>query len=158
MSKSRLALVPLLLALTACASPADVQADHDRTVRGYQDQIRELQGNIRHENQAFAGDVATAREWNQHFMGIPAAGWVAILILATIVVGIGVVVWMMLAHDSRDVRRQREHELALEREKTERARIKAADEVIRRGNCQVCNAAPVPDTVIAEVEKRDARS
>ena len=149
--------VPLLA--VACASPADVQADHDRTLRGYQDTIREAQGNVRHENVRFRGDMATAEDWNHHWLGIPAAGWVAIICVTAFVLMIVLTLCFVLTHERRVVRRRREYDLALERERTEQKRLDVLEDRVQRGNCQVCGGAPVPDSVIEEVNRdRDDRT
>jgi hypothetical protein len=170
--KSKLVLVPLLLALAACSSPADVRADHDRTLDEYQreiddaqnaiasaqDKINLAQDHIRSENARLPGDLVTANEWNSHWLGIPAAGWVLIFIITGVLVAIVLGVWAYFYNERRHLQQRRAHDLAVERERTEQKRLDALKERIERDNCQVCGAAPVPDTVIAEVEKRDARS
>lgn len=148
-------LLPLTALLpTACASPGDVRAEHDRIVQSARDDVREAQETIRTENVRFPGDLATAEDWNHHWLGIPAAGWVTISIFTAIGLTIALVVWLVLASDARKLRRRREHELALERDRTERQRLKVLDEQVRRGNCQVCGGVPVPDEVIEDVKRR----
>lgn len=152
-ARPRIVLLLSSLPTAACASPADVQADHDRTIRGYYDSIREAQDNVHDENARFRGDMATAQDWNHHMLGIPAAGWVAILISASVVFAIVTIVWLVTAHDQRELRRKREHVLALEQQKTRQRQLDVLAERVQRGNCQVCGAAPVPDDVLKEVTR-----
>jgi type II secretory pathway pseudopilin PulG len=158
--------VPLLL-LTACSSPADVRADHDRTLEEYQreiddaqgaiasaqDQINLAQDSIRTENARLPGDVAVAESWNNHWWGIPAGGWVAILIVASVGLAVVLSVWAYFYNVRRRLRQRRAHDLSLERERTEQRRLAALKGQVERGNCQVCGAAPVPDEVIEEVTR-----
>lgn len=146
--------LPALLALTACATPADVRADHDRLLRTLQDDVGEARSRVAEERAAFADRLADAETWDHHWLGIPAGGWVVIFIVASIVLLVlGGISIYFLAERRRD-RRRREHDLLIERERTAQQRVKAAALAIERGTCQVCGAAPVPDDLLDEVRKK----
>jgi ElaB/YqjD/DUF883 family membrane-anchored ribosome-binding protein len=140
-----------LFALTACASPADVAAQHQKVVDDAQRAIDEAQKTLSDENRQFVADAQFANEWNDHWWGIPAGGWVAIFIALAVGVTIALVTSIVLWHERRNLRRRREHELALERERVKREKVNAAKKAIERGGCQVCGAAPIPNEVLKEI-------
>lgn len=108
------------LAASGCASPGDVQGQYD-SARDSFESARET----------YDADMAYANMWNEHVLGIPAAGWVAITIvgavMVTVLLGVGIYFWGRALGD----RRRKAHELALEREKT----VRKATE---RGPCPGC--------------------
>jgi rubrerythrin len=150
----RLVALALPLLLAACATPADVRANHERALDGYENTIREALDDMQAANREYVRSLEVAERWDTHWWGIPAGGWVAILITVGVLLATVLGVWTYFADERRTIRRRREHELALEREKTEQRRLKALHQQVERGPCQVCGAAPVSDEVIAEVEKR----
>jgi hypothetical protein len=101
------------IGLSGCASPGDVQARYDTARTAYE------------------SDMATAREWDAHVLGIPAAGWVAILITGLVLLAALLATAGFFMHRTRMDRRAREHELAMDRERT----VRAAAE---RGSCPGC--------------------
>lgn len=117
------------LVMAACASPADVTANHEREIRGYQDALRDAGANYR-------DDLANAREWNDHFMGVPAAGWIPILIFACVLAAILLGFGGYRVFNAFADRRQKQYGLEVEREKTLRARVE-------RGACPVCGTTPL---------------
>jgi hypothetical protein len=62
MSKWMVVLLPLIL--VGCASPSDIQNMHDAEVLKYQ------------------SDLSAAQQWDTHTLGIPASGWLAIIVVA----------------------------------------------------------------------------
>lgn len=156
MRVSRLTLSVLsVLLLVGCASPADVRAEHERALSSAQNTVHEAQDKIRSENAAFPGDMATAERWNTHVLGIPAAGWVAIVSIVGAILVIGLSVWATFAVEARRQRRRLEYDLEVERTRTERKRVEAARVVAERGNCQVCGAAPVDEQTLKEINGDD---
>jgi hypothetical protein len=133
-----MASVAPLFALAACSSPADVTADHERAVRGHQEWLRSADATYR-------DDLAFAEEWNDHFMGIPAAGWVPILVFACLLATILLVVAGISVYTTFEDKRHKAHDLALDHEKT----LRVAAE---RGGCHMCGALPV--TIADEKNKR----
>jgi hypothetical protein len=88
--------VGLLLTLAGCASPGDVAATRDAA--------------IRKADQDYASGIDRAVEWNSHALGIPASGWVAILVSVglVLVVTVGVVGWKWISsRHERDMTRLR---------------------------------------------------
>ena len=107
-----------LLALTACSSPGDVQAQYDSLRDSYD------------------SDMATAQEWNNHVLGIPASGWVPILILACLMVAILLGTLIFYISQGRSEKRAHLHALNLKREETLKAQA-------TRGPCLTCGALPL---------------
>jgi len=145
------AVLPVL-ALAACSTPADVVADHDRAIEAQQGAIDQAQDAIREENREFVGRLNWSREWDTHWWGIPAGGWVAIFIVSGVFLTIALCVWAYFFNERRRLRQRREHEFKLEAEKTERQRVAAAEQAVKRGNCQVCGAAPLDERTLKELE------
>lgn len=119
MRRGALVLAAALPVLAAgCMSPAEVESKHADAQRTYRD------------------DLAAAEEWNQHVLGVPASGWVAILIAAAIGLTIVLAFGIVSLHDSFEDRRRKAHGLALEREKTRQ-------EIAKRGPCATCGTVPL---------------
>lgn len=64
----RRAALGLPVLLVACSSPADIQTAHQAEEARYQDLL------------------ASANEWNTHVLGIPASGWLAIILVGSLMV------------------------------------------------------------------------
>lgn len=117
---TRRALPPLAVALAAlagCATPAEVEARY---------------GRLEAERDAA---VAAARAWDTHTLGIPASGWVVIIILAVLIVGAlaaGAMVWghhaMVARHKARAAAAANDHAVRLQ--------------LARRPTCPVCAHDP----------------
>lgn len=124
-------LVAAPWALVGCASPGDVTAEHEHHVADLQRELSQVDATYREK-------LAFANEWNDHFMGIPSAGWIPLLVVAGLIVT-GLLVWLtfmvIIAHTER---RNQCHQLALEHEKT----LRVAAE---RGACTVCGAQPLSE-------------
>lgn len=60
------AMVGVMLLVAGCSSPADVEQLHQQEMAKYQ------------------GTLASAQEWNTHTFGIPASGWLAIIITSIV--------------------------------------------------------------------------
>lgn len=118
--KRAAALVALALALVACDSEPELAATRDAA--------------IRKANNDYAQGLITARDWGTYTMGIPAAGWLAIIIVAIVgfvILACVIGYWWKEALSDRRTNRQR---LAVTQVETERERI-------RRGACLICGAA-----------------
>jgi hypothetical protein len=140
------------LALAACSTPADVTAEHERALNGYEDTIRQALEDMQTENREYAGNLRFAEQWDHHWWGIPAGGWVAIFIVTGVLLTIGLCIWGYFFHERRRLRQRRAHELKLEAEKTEQKRVAAAQKAVERGNCQVCGAAPLDEKTLKELD------
>lgn len=126
-----LVTLPAMFALVGCASPGDVTAEHERHVADLQRELSTVDATYREK-------LAAANEWNDHFMGIPSAGWIPLLVVAGLIVT-GLLVWLTYTIIiARTQRRNQQHQLALEHEKT----LRVAAE---RGACTVCGAQPIPE-------------
>lgn len=108
------------LAASGCASPGDVQGQYDSARDSFES-----------ARQTYDADMAYANMWNEHVLGIPAAGWVAIAIVGAVLAAVllGFLAW--LAGRALAGRRRDAHELAMARERT----VQAATE---RGPCPGC--------------------
>ncbi len=115
-----IAVVALVATLTACSGPADVE-------RRYREELAR-----------YDADMATAIEWNNHTLGIPASGWLVIVIVAVLVAGTLLVlagVWTYRVVERRAANR---HAIDKARHDVEKTRIE-------RGRCTVCGADPQVD-------------
>lgn len=110
-----LILVAVLATATtaACSSPGDVSAVYEQAQVTYRE------------------DMVTAQEWNNHVLGIPASGWLAILSVGGLIVSLLLIWTIVLVNDARLDRRRKRHELALRQEETRRL-------AATRGNCPGC--------------------
>lgn len=118
-----LALTPLLLA--ACAGPVDVEASYARELGTAQEVLYQAQEGVSAAERDYVTDLASAREWNVHVFGIPASGWVAILIFASILLFIGLIFLSLWARESLEDRRRKASALALAKEETRQAELAA---------------------------------
>lgn len=109
-----------LMGMTGCASPGDVQESYNSARGTYETAKR-----------TYDSDMAFANEWNDHVLGIPAAGWLAITVVVS-VLGLVLLMWLTwLVARAIDRRRDDRRELALERERTVR-------QATERGPCPGC--------------------
>lgn len=131
-----LALAFVALIMAACASPADVTASHERQVVSLQEDLRNAQHALDHADVGYRDELATAREWDQHFMSIPAVGWVIILVFASIFLFVLLMFVIYFGASALKDRRAKQHALDVEREKTIRSRAE-------RGACTVCGSEPL---------------
>lgn len=107
----------LLVFLSGCASPGDVEQRHADELYKY------------HQ------DIATANEWNTHVLGIPASGWLAIILFA-IIFGVGLLGYFgYLTYGVLEDRRRNKHAMQLKIADTQRI-------ALQRGNCPVCGHVP----------------
>jgi uncharacterized protein HemY len=125
----RLLSVAFLLLLAGCSSPADVERLHAEEMSKYQ------------------RDIETAQEWNTHVLGIPASGWLAIVILSILLAAVllicaGVWAYGVQERRARDRRLRAEGLFALEQAR------------IERGRCQVCGADPEIATSVQKAERK----
>jgi hypothetical protein len=125
-------LVLLPLTLAACASPGDVEASHARALGEAQEKLAQAQQGVDNVQRGYESDLASAKEWDVHMFGIPASGWMVLLIigavLAAVLLGWGIYL-VRQAGDQRRIlvnnREKRAHELALAKEKTRQAELAA---------------------------------
>jgi hypothetical protein len=113
-------LLVLALVLAGCDGEPELAATRDAAIRKAQND--------------YQNGLATAHDWNTYTMGIPAAGWLAIILTALVglvILGCVVGYWWKEALTERRANR---HRLAIAAADTERERI-------RRGACTICGAA-----------------
>lgn len=110
------------LAGSSCASPGDVERSQVAARASYEAKIAD-----------FDDELAAAQEWNQHSLGIPASGWVAIFVISAILAAILLGVVIYYVSRGREQRRDNQHRLDVEAEKTRQLSIK-------QGKCLMCGA------------------
>ena len=113
------------LSLAACSSPSDVEASYPRKLGLAQEALFQAEAGVAAVERAQAEDLARAREWDVHVLGIPASGWVAILIFASILAFIGLIVLGAWFREVSADRREKATSLALAKEKTRQAELAA---------------------------------
>lgn len=121
---------PLLL--VACASPADVESLHATEQAKYQT------------------DLASAQEWNTHVLGIPASGWLAIILtgcVLTFILLILIGVWVYNARESRADNRMTEKRLEADVWKA----------LAAKPSCSMCGYTLTPEALTTEEVKREVR-
>lgn len=125
--------LPLMLA--GCASPGDVEASYSRELGIAQEELAHAQQGVDAARRNYESDLASAREWDVHVLGIPASGWVTLSIvgavLLAVLLGWGIYLLRSALQERRALlnnREQRAHQLAMAREKTRQAEF---DSVMR---------------------------
>jgi hypothetical protein len=141
-----------LFVLTACATPAETASYQQDVFDSKLDALRRDADALAEAQRAYAGELRFAERWDHHWWGIPSGGWVAIFVVVGALLTIALCVWGYYFNERRRLRQRQAHELKLQQEKTEQRRVGAAEEVVRRGNCQVCGAAPLDEKTLKELE------
>lgn len=107
----------VLVLVAGCATPADVERLHATEQAKYQT------------------DLAEAQEWNVHTLGIPASGWLAIILGCAALAFILLIcagVWIYRVQE-----RRAEYQLDADKRRSELERVRAA-----KPACQVCGHNP----------------
>lgn len=142
-----LAVSPLLLVVLAgCASPPETATLEQGKIDDAADDLANFQW--RYDNAVSVRDaaVAHAEEWNHHVLGIPASGWLTILIVGgvfatALLILSGVLIYNLLTN--RSLAKTRRYE----------ARAKVAAKIAERGACGMCSHQPLPDSLLAQAEE-----
>lgn len=120
MTGRRIGALALLVLAVGCSSPADVEKRHAAVQAKYE------------------ADLAYAQEWNNHVLGIPASGWLTIIIFGSLLATGLLVAAGVWTYRTLERRANHRHQLAVEQQKTRRAELE-------RGRCTVCGADPALD-------------
>lgn len=122
---------PLLLG--ACASPADVESLHATEQAKYQT------------------DLASAQEWNTHVLGIPASGWLAIILAGsalTFILLICAGTWVYHVQQRR----------AEERTNARRGENEVRKAIASKPTCGMCGFTLTSKEIEEEVEREVRRN
>lgn len=119
------ALAPLAALVAGCSTESDVEAAYQRSVGMANERLINAQTDVANLDRERLADLAAAREWNVHVLGIPAGGWVAILVVAALVVGVLVVLFGLWLRERGQEKRSHATRLAVEQEKTKQAEAAA---------------------------------
>jgi hypothetical protein len=127
----------------ARADHANAAVDADRELRGAEATYR--------------SDIVTAEAWDQHVLGIPAAGWVPILAVGALVL-LGILIWVIwLVKEAGTERRNAQLKIAQERANVEKYAEQTRLEAVKRGPCATCGALPMAQEITAAIEKGKKR-
>lgn len=132
MSRPARWLLAAPLVLVGCSSPGDVEQRYARRMGEAQEDLIRAQQGVDDARRGYESDLASAREWDVHVLGIPASGWVFLLIVAGIVVSI-LAAWAIYQFRqttddrrvARDNREKRANQLLVEKERTRQAELAA---------------------------------
>ena len=119
------AALALGLLVTSCASPADVQA-------GYENRKIEDAKMIEDD---YHRALEHAQSWDHHVLGIPASGWLPIMIVALVFSMIITGVLIYQHHARAQAVEENKLKIALRHEEVLRT-------LVERGDCPVCSAEP----------------
>lgn len=129
MPKWMVVLLPVIL--VGCASPSDIQNLHDAEILKYQ------------------SDLSAAQQWGTHTLGIPASGWMAIIITSIVLGCILLVCAGVWAYNVQE--RRASNAMVSKRMYSEERKAIAA-----RPTCGMCGYTLTP-TGIAEEMSKNAR-
>jgi hypothetical protein len=118
-----------VLTVAGCSSPEGVERVHQQNEVMY------------HE------DLATAREWDHHVMGIPSSGWVGIFVLAIVATVVLLVLGGIALYHIAEDKRQNAHRLNAEKERTKQI-------ALQRGACTCCGFNPAETELLSDVKDR----
>jgi hypothetical protein len=160
--RTALAVLDAVLGVTlasACttSSPADVEARLEFAREEHASAAVEADDELRRAEATYREDLAQAELWDQHVLGIPAAGWVPILI-GFLVVLTGIMIWVIwLVSEARADRRRRQQDVDEKRVEAEQVvaveRERTRQKVAERGACTTCGAQPLAGEDRARLEE-----